>query len=149
MVPGESSLVFHPSIGRVPRRALREFLEELSSRVAKGRAVGCLIARDQDLRALNRRFRGKNSATDVLSFPASADGFLGDIAISFERAQAQARELSHPVEDELRILMLHGVLHLAGYDHESDRGEMARAERRWRRKLGLPLALIERAGGNA
>ncbi len=97
-----------------------------------------MIAADEDLKALNRKFRGKNSATDVLSFPPE------DIAISFDRAREQAKEMRHSVEDELRILMLHGLLHLAGMDHEADRGAMSRAEARWRKRLGLPAGLIER-----
>jgi probable rRNA maturation factor len=91
------------------------------------------------LRRLNREFRGEDYATDVLSFPPE------DIAISFDRAGAQADELGHSLEDELRILMLHGLLHLAGMDHETDSGEMARVELRWRQRLGLPVGLIERA----
>ena len=101
--------------------------------------MACLIASDAELQKLNRKFRGKNYATDVLSFPPE------DIAISFDRAAAQAAELGHSVEDELRILMLHGLLHLAGMDHETDGGAMARAEARWRKRLGLPSGLIERA----
>ena len=96
---------------------------------------------------------GEGLATDVLSFPSeiAADKIaggtesLGDIAISIERARAQAREWRHSTEDEIRILMLHGVLHLMGMDHETDAGRMKRAEIRWRRKLGLPVGLIERA----
>jgi len=75
---------------------------------------------------------------------ASHPGYLGDLAISLGRARAQAREFGHTTEEEVRILMLHGVLHLAGMDHETDGGRMARAERRWRRALGLPTGLIER-----
>ena len=71
---------------------------------------------------------------------------IGDIAISIDRARAQAREFGHTVDDEICILMLHGVLHLKGMDHECDGGDMARAETEWRRKLRLPLALIERVG---
>jgi len=115
--------------------------------VARGRGVVCLITDDRELRRLNRRFLGKNRATDVLSFPA-ADGVngLGEIAISIERAGEQAAERGHSLADELRILMLHGVLHLAGFDHENDSGEMARTETRWRKRLGLPAGLIERSG---
>ncbi len=80
----------------------------------------------------------------MLSFPSGAETDLGDIAISLERARAQASEWNHSVEDEIRILMLHGVLHLLGMDHESDSGRMQRTELRWRRKLGLPTGLIER-----
>ncbi len=98
----------------------------------------CLIATDEELQTLNQEFCGKNYATDVLSFPPD------DIAISFDRAAAQAAELGHTVEDELRILILHGLLHLAGMDHERDGGAMKRAEARWRKRLGLPSGLIER-----
>ncbi len=114
--------------------------------MTRGRVVGCLITDDRELRRLNRQFRGKNYATDVLSFPSAdtANG-LGEIAISVDRAAAQAAEHGHSITDELRILMLHGALHLAGFDHEKDSGEMARAENRWRKRLGLPSGLIERA----
>jgi probable rRNA maturation factor len=139
MSPDDPHLLFrHPS-RRVRRTPLRDFLIELSKRVARGRAVTCLISTDAELRRLNRQFRGKNHATDVLSFPPD------EMAISLDRAAAQAKELGHPIDAELRILMLHGLLHLCGMDHESDSGEMLRAETRWRKKLGLPAGLIERA----
>jgi probable rRNA maturation factor len=139
MSPDDPHLLFrHPS-RRVPRKPLRDFLAELEKRVARKRAVTCLITTDAELRRLNRQFRGKNYATDVLSFPPD------EMAISLDRAAAQAKELGHSLDEELRILMLHGVLHLCGMDHEADSGEMLRAEIRWRRKLGLPAGLIERA----
>ncbi len=114
-------------------------MKDLAEEILPGQAVTCLIAPDAELQKLNREFRGKDYATDVLSFPPE------DIAISFDRAAAQALELGHGVEDELRILMLHGLLHLAGMDHDADEGAMARAEIRWRKRLGLPSGLIERA----
>jgi len=120
------------------------FAETLRARVARGREFHCLITGDAELRLLNRRYRNKDYATDVLSFPGERD-YLGDVAISLARARAQARRYGHVIEDEIRILMLHGVLHLKGMDHESDSGQMARAELRWRKKLGLPGGLIERA----
>jgi probable rRNA maturation factor len=90
------------------------------------------------LRRLNRQFRGLDYPTDVLSFPAAAPAArLGDLAISLGRARAQAREFGHDIEHEVEILMLHGLLHLLGFDHETDRGQMARAEKRWRTRLGL------------
>jgi len=122
-----------------------KFARALQRDVSRGRAFDTLITGDTELRRLNRDFRGKDYATDVLSFPAAETGFLGDIAISLGRARAQAREFGHPVEQEVQILMLHGVLHLLGHDHETDSGAMARAEKRWRSKLGLPNGLIERA----
>lgn len=113
--------------------------------MAKGRTVSCLISTDEELRRLNRDFRGKDYPTDVLSFPSNTEDSLGDLAISFDRAVEQARELGHSVDEEVRILMLHGVLHLLGMDHEKDRGQMKRAEAVWRKKLELPNGLIERS----
>jgi probable rRNA maturation factor len=125
------------------RTLLESFAQTLRSRVASGREFHCLITGDTELRRLNKTYLGKDDATDVLSFPGDAP-YLGDIAISLARARAQARAFRHSTEDEVRILMLHGVLHLKGFDHESDAGRMARAEKRWRGTLGLPLGLIER-----
>ncbi len=98
------------------------------------------------MRQLNAQFRGKDYATDVLSFPPPGfiDGFGGDIAISTDIAVRNARMLGHSAANEVKILILHGILHLAGYDHESDNGQMGAKERRLRRRLGLPAALIER-----
>lgn len=124
------------------KRALRNFARTLSRRVADGRPYTCVITGDEELQTLNRNFRRKNYATDVLSFPM--DGQLGEMAISAERAQVQAREFGHPRLDEIRILMLHGLLHLTGMDHERDRGRMARAEEQWRHALKLPATLIAR-----
>jgi probable rRNA maturation factor len=129
-------------------RALTLFARKLEREVAKGRPFDCLIAGDAELRRLNRDFRGKDQATDVLSFPAPAEPAhprLGDVAISAVRARAQAREFGHTAEQEVRLLMLHGVLHLLGMDHETDAGAMARSEKRWRTRLKLPGGLIERA----
>jgi probable rRNA maturation factor len=92
---------------------------------------------------LNRRFRRKDRATDVLSF-AGQNGAAGDIAISAETAARNARRLGHSTAAELKVLILHGALHLAGYDHEHDRGQMARREQRLRRQFRLPTGLIER-----
>ena len=139
MSPDDPHLLFRHSSRRVRRTPLRDFLTELVKRVARGEAVTCLITTDAELRRLNRQFRGKNYATDVLSFPPD------EMAISLDRAAAQAKELGHSLDDELRILMLHGLLHLCGMDHETDSGQMRRVETRWRRRLGLPVGLIERA----
>ena len=128
--------------------SLQTFAEVLRDRVARGREFHCRITNDAELQSLNAQFRGNDYPTDVLSFPNGhgvADQWLGDIAISIQRARAQAREYHHAPEDEIRILMLHGVLHLLGMDHESDSGQMKRTEMRWRRKLGLPIGLIERS----
>jgi probable rRNA maturation factor len=139
-------LLFHTS-RKMRRNELRRFLDEVVRRVVRGRSIACLVTGDAEVRRLNRRFRGKNSATDVLSFPSpEKNGFAGDLAISVDRARRQAAEHGHSLEDELRILILHGALHLTGLDHENDAGRMARAEARWRRRLSLPTGLIERAG---
>jgi probable rRNA maturation factor len=121
---------------------LRAFFADVVKRVARGREIVCLITDDAELRSLNRQFRGADYATDVLSFSSEAGG---EIAISLDRAAEQAAEHGHSIGEELRILMLHGVLHLTGLDHETDSGEMAAAEVRWRKRLGLPAGLIERA----
>jgi probable rRNA maturation factor len=127
--------------------SLESFAEILRDRVARGREFHCRITNDAELQALNARFLGKDYPTDVLSFPSGTESAHGgDLAISLQRARVQAREWNHTLEDEIRILMLHGVLHLLGMDHESDNGRMRRAELRWRRKLELPNGLIERAG---
>jgi probable rRNA maturation factor len=149
-MPPEDPLLVRKLRRRVPRAELRGFLSEVTKRVARGRGMVCLITDDRELRRLNRQFRGKNRATDVLSFPAhpangASRGALGEIAISIDRAAEQAAERGHSLADELRILMLHGLLHLSGFDHETDSGEMARAESRWRKRLGLPAGLIERS----
>lgn len=133
-------------------RALLAFARKLEREVAKGRPFDCLITGDAELRRLNREFRGKDLPTDVLSFPSEPPSGLprgevarlGDLAISAARARAQAREYGHTTEQEIRLLMLHGVLHLLGMDHEQDEGRMARAEKRWRTALKLPGGLIER-----
>jgi probable rRNA maturation factor len=130
------------------RGPLEAFARQLRKSVTAGRGFQCLITDDLELQRLNRQFLRKNYAADVLSFPAAENaegtGELGEIAISYERAREQARAFGHSVTEEVRILMLHGVLHLMGMDHERDRGAMARAEFAWRNKLGLPASLIER-----
>ena len=107
-------------------------------------AVNVLVTNSSEMRSLNARFRGKNTPTDVLSFRAEESGLAGDIAISAEIASANARTLGHPVSQEIKILVLHGILHLRGFDHERDNGTMARRERQLRRALCLPVGLIER-----
>lgn len=125
--------------------ALARFLLRAKTAAGLHGQVNVLITTSHELQELNRRFRGKNEPTDVLSFPAiAADGFAGEIAISAEIAAHNARRLGHGAAEEVKILALHGVLHLAGYDHERDRGEMARREERLRKQLGLPSGLIER-----
>jgi probable rRNA maturation factor len=116
-------------------------------RVAPARARGVVtvaIVPDARVHALNRRYRKKNTPTDVLSFPAEEPGQLGDVVIASGVARRQAKSAGHSLQTELRVLALHGLLHLLGYDHETDRGEMSRVERRLRRKGGLREGLIER-----
>jgi probable rRNA maturation factor len=126
------------------RTWVRRFARALQEKVAPGRAFSCLITDDTELRRLNARFLSKDEPTDVLSFPIGTGAEVGELAISADRARAQAREFGHTVDEEISILMLHGLLHLLGMDHEQDRGAMARAEKRWRTALGLPGGLIER-----
>jgi len=143
--PDGSTVTFRRTPPDFRRRTVERFASRLEAEVANMQPFGCLITGDADLRRLNREFRGLDYPTDVLSFPAAAPAdYLGDLAISLGRARAQAREFGHDIEKEVEILMLHGVLHLLGFDHETDRGQMARAEKRWRTRLGLPNGLIER-----
>jgi len=111
--------------------------------------VNIRIASSREMRELNRRFRKKNTPTDVLSFPSNIPKLAGDIAISAEIAAANAAALGHSAETELKVLILHGLLHLAGYDHESDDGEMRAQEAKLREALKLPVGLIERTHNNA
>jgi probable rRNA maturation factor len=137
-----------PRNERVPAvRTLGAFLREARAAVRVRGQVTVLLTSDSAIRKLNKQFRGKNKATDVLSFPAGdfAGDSAGDLAISVDTARKQAREQGHALGVEIKVLMLHGLLHLAGYDHETDSGEMARRERVLRGKFGLPQGLIERA----
>jgi len=136
---------------RVSALPLQRFLGKVQRtlRLPKDTVAVCFIE-DAEMARLNKKYRGKPGATDVLSFPVASNGagrkslrrkrvgsFLGDIAISPAVARRNAREFSRTLAEELRILILHGVLHLLGYDHETDNGEMARYEMRLRRRLGL------------
>jgi probable rRNA maturation factor len=140
-------VLFRRAPHALARGEVRRFAALLRREVAGGRLFRCLLADDRELQRLNRMFLGRDYPTDVLTFPEPGpDGFLGEIAISCERAAEQARRYGHSPAQEAAILMLHGVLHLLGMDHERDRGRMARVERKWRKALGLPSGLIERAG---
>ena len=126
---------------------LGRFLRTAQAAVGLRGEVDALLAGDRILRRLNREFRGKDKATDVLSFPASpelAGVHAGDLAVSLETAQRQAEEHGHSLRDEVRVLLLHGLLHLYGMDHEIDRGEMAAREAELRVKLRLRSGLIAR-----
>ncbi len=149
-------IIVRKKVDGLSERSLARFLAR-ARRAAKIRGqVGLVLTGSGEVRGLNRRFRGQDRATDVLSFPpsaeppapASAGSFAGEIVISAEAAGQNARRLGHLPADEVRILILHGLLHLAGYDHERDSGQMARQEARLRRALGLPATLIERAASS-
>jgi probable rRNA maturation factor len=123
----------------------REFGERALHAIGKGEANATIVfVSDDAIKTLNRRFRGKNYSTDVLSFPSAAERFeieyaaqLGDVIISVPRAAAQAKEHGLSFADEVRQLILHGLLHLCGHDHETDHGEMNRHELRLRKRLGI------------
>jgi probable rRNA maturation factor len=148
----------------VPAPGLAAWLRRVAPARARG-TVSVALVSDQRVRALNRTYRRKDYATDVLSFPSPfspsnpsnpsspqspiPNPFLGDIVIARGVAKRQAREARHSERTELRVLALHGLLHLLGYDHERDNGAMRRLERRLRRKGGLHEGLIERAGSRA
>jgi probable rRNA maturation factor len=146
-LPHEPLILFEKAPKTLRRRELTAFAELVSARVADGRRFCCLLTGDETLQRLNREFRAKDVPTDVLSFPSpSPDGGLGDIAISVDRALEQAASYGHALIVEVEVLLLHGVLHLLGHDHEADHGQMRRLETKWRKELGLPTGLIERAG---
>jgi len=154
---GNSAKLFLP--------ALRPFLRRARLAVPVEGQVSVLLTADPAIKRLNQIFRGIDKATDVLSFPAHAvptrkrasssgssrdarvPAVAGDLAISLDTAARQATQFGHPLLIELKILMLHGLLHLAGYDHETDAGEMAALEERLRRRFRLPVALIARSLG--
>ena len=127
---------------------LERFARQARRVVGLKGAVNVLVTGSSEMRVLNRRFGGKDKPTDVLSFPALAQieggKFAGDVAVCADLAARNALRLGHSAVKEVKILTLHGVLHLAGYDHESDNGRMARKESQLRRELGLPTGLIER-----
>ena len=139
---------------RLARRPLEHFLRRLQRELGfQETGVTIALVSDAEIARMNETFRKKEGPTDVLSFPAAARGgprslrhtsnkrkageFLGDIAIAPATARRYARKHGRTLPAELRVLILHGVLHLMGYDHESDRGEMDRVERRLRRRFGL------------
>jgi probable rRNA maturation factor len=124
--------------------ALSRWLRRIAPAKARGQMTVALVP-DSRIQELNRTFRQVDEPTDVLSFPADEPGTLGDVVIARGVARQQARGAGHDVDTEIRVLALHGLLHLLGYDHEHDGGRMARLEARLRRKGGLREGLIERA----
>jgi probable rRNA maturation factor len=153
-------ILIRKSVAGVTAAMLARFLGRARRVTGVAGEVTVLVASSAELRRLNRQFRGQDHPTDVLSFPTPSqhaktgrdgdigrDGYLGDIAISADLAHRSAKLLGHGPAAEIKVLILHGLLHLAGYDHESDGGAMARRELRLRRQLKLPEALTERAAG--
>lgn len=141
----QTTLLFHSATPGLARRQVHQFAKRLQLEVTGGRPFTCLVTGEAELQRLNRDFRKQDHPTDVLSFPSAQTlGFLGDIAISFPHAVRHAARHRHQVGQEIEILMLHGVLHLLGMDHENDRGQMARAENKWRAAFGLPHGVIRR-----
>src|SRR5262249_28901814 len=128
---------------KISQRELTLFTTTARRAIGLDGELSVRITSSRELQELNRRFRHKDKATDVLSFPAVVGGG-GDIAIAREIAARNASILGHSLNTELKILILHGLLHLAGFDHESDNGEMTARESQLRQELGLPFGLIER-----
>jgi probable rRNA maturation factor len=135
----------HDVKGRFDSSDLRRFGARALKLIGLEGDVAILVTNNRRMRELNRWYRQKAQATDVLSFPGNAKlDHAGDIAISAEIAAANAKKLGHSHAVEIKVLILHGMLHLGGYDHESDSGEMAGLEDHIRQRLGLPNALIKR-----
>lgn len=140
-------VILHKPVPGLNEGSLDRFVARAKRAARLRGAVTVLVTTSSELRRLNHRFRGKDKPTDVLSFPAemmSRGRFAGDVAISADIAAKNARRLGHSPAEEVKVLALHGLLHLAGYDHEADNGAMAKREGRLRKQLGLPEALIER-----
>jgi probable rRNA maturation factor len=145
-------VILQKKIAGLSEATLQRFVLRARKAAGVSGAVNVLVTSSAAVRALNRQFRGKNKATDVLSFPgaASASGsrtpakLAGDVAISADIAFENSLRLGHAAAQEIKILALHGILHLAGFDHERDNGKMARKEEKLRRAFRLPAALIER-----
>ena len=147
---GNKVIIFRKRIAGLSPTMLERFVLRARKAIHLRDTVNVLVTNSNELRSLNRQFRGADKPTDVLSFPAPVAGqsaakrLAGDVAISVDIARENAGRLGHSVADEVKILALHGILHLAGFDHEHDDGEMARAETRLRRQLKLETGLIER-----
>jgi probable rRNA maturation factor len=145
-------VIFQKRVPDLTELALDRFVTRARHHVKLKGAVNVLLTTSAEMKSLNRRFRGKDKPTDVLSFaaePGTSGKNAGEIAISAEIAAKNARLLSHAPAEEVKILVLHGLLHLCGYDHECDNGQMARREKQLRAQLRLPLGLIERTPAQA
>jgi len=145
--PRDTVIIFHKPVGGLSKATLSRFVSRAQRTARLYGQVNVLVTSSRDLRSLNRQFRGKDEPTDVLSFPLRHRSveLAGDIAISADIARHNARLLGHSPAEEIKILALHGLLHLAGYNHERDDGKMAREEFRLRKSLQLPMALLERS----
>ena len=131
----------------ISKPGLTRFLTRARAAVGLPGQVDVLLTGDAELKRLNRAYRGKNKATDVLSFPTPPEishAHAGDLAISLDTAARQATVFGHSLDIEVRVLLLHGLLHLSGLDHETDTGEMANREAELRTRLKLPVSLIDR-----
>ena len=143
-------VIFRKRIAGLSPSTLERFVLRARRTVPLRDPVNVLVTSSSELRSLNRRFRGADKPTDVLSFASppgnhsKARRIAGEVAISADIARDNARRLGHSVQDEVKILVLHGILHLAGFDHDHDHGEMAREESRLRQRLKLEPGLIER-----
>jgi probable rRNA maturation factor len=143
-------VIFQKRVVGLTETSLTRFVTRVRRATGLKSKVDALVTSSKEMKTLNRRFRGKDKPTDVLSFPAADDvreDFAGEIAISAEIASENARVLGHSPAQEVKILVLHGILHLQGYDHETDNGQMARREHELRAELRLPAALIDRTMG--
>jgi probable rRNA maturation factor len=148
-ITDEAMILFRKRITNLTESALERFVARARKAVGLKGGVDVLVTSNVEMKRLNREFRRKDKATDVLSFPAEPDSALaGEIALSAEIAARNARALGHSPAEEVKILVLHGVLHLRGYDHEEDDGQMARLEKKLRASLRLPCGLIERAAAS-
>jgi probable rRNA maturation factor len=137
-----------PAASALGKRDLNRFLVKAKEALGLAGDFSVLLTGDEQLRAMNLQFRGVDKPTDVLSFPALPEaancGQGGDLAISLETAAVQAADHGHTLQIEVKVLILHGLLHLAGYDHERDRGQMRRRESLLRKQFALPAGLVER-----
>jgi probable rRNA maturation factor len=141
-------VIFQKRVAGLNELSLDRFLARARRAIGLKGTVNVLVTSGAEMKSLNRRFRGKDKPTDVLSFPSDPEAggqLAGEIAISSEIAAKNARLLGHPPAEEIKVLVLHGLLHLRGFDHESDDGAMARREQLMRVKLRLPAGLIERS----
>jgi probable rRNA maturation factor len=151
---GKDLVILQKKVAGLSESALERFVLRARKAVGLPKQVNVLVTSSAAVRSLNRQFRNQNKATDVLSFPQTSPSSksgkqaksktAGDVAISADIALENSIQLGHSVAQEVKILALHGILHLAGFDHERDNDQMARKEAKLRRALRLPAALIER-----